>query len=124
MKIPGAKIPDLDVPISHCQAPIRGYVQDVYEELCKLETRRAPAPDGIANIETVSSALSIPLHILFTKSLDAAPLPQDWKDGDVIPLYKGGDSFECCNFRPVTYTSCVVIVLEHLIVKSFMQHVE
>lgn len=63
-----------------------------------------------------------PLTIIFNESVYSGVIPQDWKDGNINPLHKGGSRKSCNNYRPVTLTSQIVKLLERLILDQLLQH--
>jgi hypothetical protein len=42
-------------------------------------------------------------------------IPGDWKKAIVIPIYKGGDRSVIGNYRPISLTSVVSKLMEHVI---------
>ena len=52
---------------------------------------------------------------LFEKSLGFGTLPLAWKIAHVIPLFKKGDRSLPENYRPISLTSGVCRIFEHLI---------
>ena len=46
-----------------------------------------------------------PLVILFSKVLDEQAVPRDWKEANVVPIFKGGQRNAASNYRPVSLTS-------------------
>ena len=64
------------------------------------------------------------LKILFQLSLDEGTVPQEWREAWVTPIFKKGDKNQAANYRPVSLTSIVSKVLEHVIYSSIMKHLE
>ena len=93
-------------------------------KLCSLYPNSAPGPDEIHPrvLREASQALSVPLALLYRKSLDTGMVPQDWKLGRVVPIFKKGDRHDPTNYRPVSLTSVACKVLESLIRDELMQH--
>jgi hypothetical protein len=79
-----------------------------YKKQSQLRTEKYPAgPDRIHRLllrETVT-AIALPLTLIFTKSLQEAVLPQDWKDAVITPLFKKGARSLAENYRLVSLTS-------------------
>ena len=60
--------------------------------------------------------VSIPLTLLFQKSMDMGKLPVDWKLANITPIYKSKGSKESVeNYRPISLTSQVFKIFESLI---------
>jgi hypothetical protein len=51
-------------------------------------------------------------------------LPQDWRDADIVPVFKSGDKTACGNYRPISLTSIVIKIFERLVSKRLVQYVE
>ena len=61
---------------------------------------------------------------LFQKSLDEGYVPKQWRTADISPIFKKGERYEPANYRPVSLTSVTSKLLEHIIAKSVMIHLE
>ena len=96
----------------------------VQGKLRALNPCSAPGPDGIhAHIlHNASQTLSMPLALLYRRSLDTGLVPQDWKLGRVVPIFKKGDKKDPNNYRPVSLTAVTCKVLESLIRDQLLQH--
>jgi ribonucleases P/MRP protein subunit RPP40 len=55
------------------------------------------------------------LILIFNHSITQGELPQDWKKGIVIPLYKSGDRSNPVNYRPISLTSVCCKIMERLL---------
>ena len=82
-----------------------------------MNPNKSAGPDGIHSrilkegIDFISEAL----YIIFKRSLDYAEIPEDWKCGHVVPLFKKGSKNSVNNYRPVSITSVVCKLLEKII---------
>jgi len=54
--------------------------------------------------------------------LDTGQVPTDWKQANIVPIFKKGDRSLPANYRPVSLTSITCKVLEHVIHSSIMSH--
>ena len=59
--------------------------------------------------------LDQPIHIIFNQSIQTGRTPQDWRDGNITPLFKKGSRVVPNNYRPVSLTSQAVKILERII---------
>ena len=78
---------------------------------------KSPGVDGIPPqllMETVEQ-ISIPLAIVFNLSLKEGVVPFEWKEANIIPLFKKGSINKPENYRPVSLTSVICKLLERLI---------
>ena len=62
--------------------------------------------------------------VLFQASLDQGVVPPDWKEGNIVPLYKKGDRSLPENYRPITLTSITCKLLEHVVHSNIMTHLD
>ena len=98
--------------------------QKIGEKLSALRASSSPGPDGIQSrlLRDSARTLSAPLSVLYRKSLDSGRLPEEWKIGDVVPIYKKGDRRLPASYRPVSLTAVPCKVLESIIRDALLQH--
>ena len=91
-----------------------------------LKPSKSAGPDEIllhVLKETSTQVAPYPKYI-FQKSLEASSLPQDWRVATICPIYKKGDRSCPNNYRPVSLTSVVCKVLEHIVCSDLMNHLD
>ena len=100
--------------------------QEIEDLLSKLNIDKSPGPDGINSriLKETSKEVSIPLQMIFTKLMEDETLPDSWKEATVVPLFKKGKRSDPSNYRPVSLTSVVCKVMERLVRKELLQHLE
>lgn len=98
--------------------------QLVEEKLAALKPSSSAGPDSIHPRTLVSckGTLSVPLSILFRKSMDSGQVPPVWKLGEVTPIHKKGSRQDPASYRPVSLTSVPSKVLESLVRDRILQH--
>ena len=96
----------------------------VEEALSNLKPNSAPGPDKIPGklLNEHRHSLSIPLAILFNKSMSSGHVPADWKCANITPIYKKGKKCEAGNYRPISLTSICGKVMESLIKQEIMDY--
>ena len=99
---------------------------DLVEALKELSSGSSAGPDGIPSIllKECCVELSIPLKILWRKSMEEGKIPANLKRGIVTPIFKGGERSKPKNYRPITLTSHVVKIFEKVIVKNLVNYME
>ena len=90
----------------------------------KIQPHKASGPDEIPNIvlKMCSKSLAPGITALFQKSLDTGELPKDWTDANITPVFKKGDKHAAENYRPVSLTSVLSKVLEHIVCHHLHAH--
>ena len=94
--------------------------------LTKLNTNKASGPDGISNrfLKACASEITPLLTQIFQMSLNSHNLPEDWRTANISPIFKKGDKHLPSNYRPVSLTSVCCKLLEHIVCKHILTHLE
>ena len=79
----------------------------------------SPGVDGIPPklLLEIVEQISIPLATVFNLSLEEGIVPLEWKEANIIPLFKKGSRNKSENYRPVSLTSVICKLLERLMLK-------
>ena len=98
--------------------------EDIEASIKELRSNAAAGPDGIPAIllKKVCKEISVPLCLLWNKSLKAGYIPLQMKKGKVTPIFKGGDRSLPKNYRPVTLTSHIIKLFEKILVKKLDEY--
>ena len=83
---------------------------EILKVIKTLKPGKAPGDDGISNDFLKSTVnLFLPVYrYLFNKIIDTGIIPECWKMGLIIPLYKNkGDRADPDNYRAITLLSCL-----------------
>jgi len=89
-------------------------IPQVRKELAKLNTSKAPGPDGVPSrvLKDCAAELAPSLTLLFNKSLTLGKFPQEWKKANVVPVHKKGSKTDVKNYRPISLLPVVSKVFE------------
>ena len=106
--------------------PIKISPPGICKLLKNLQTNKASGPDNIPNIvlKNLATEIAPSLSIIFQKSLDSSKLPEDWLSANVTCAFKKGDRHSASNYRPISLTSVPCKLLEHIICKHMLSHLE
>jgi len=63
-------------------------------------------------LKNISNSISLPLSIIYNKSLQTGVYPHNFKKCIVIPLFKGGDKLLCGNYRPISLSITLSKIFE------------
>ena len=89
-----------------------------------LRPTASPGPDAVHPrvLSELAAPLCRPLTELFNHSLTTGRVPEEWKLGQVVPIYKKGSRSDPSNYRPVSLTSVTSKVLESLVRDALLEH--
>lgn len=91
-----------------------------------FNVKKVSSPDGIPMMFFMHSslALSLPLCILFNRSMVEKTFPTLWKISFVSPIFKDGDKSEVANYRPVSILCAMSKVFERLIFNKLFEEIK
>ena len=117
-------MPDVSLHVEESLNHIKIDQKGTEKLLRNLNISKASGPDSIPNIvlKECAAELSPVVTHIFQKSIDSGTLPEDWTSANIAPIYKKGDRHRAENYRPVSLTSVLSKVLEHIIVHSLLEH--
>ena len=93
--------------------------------LLNVNPNKLPGPDGIHPkvLKELVEILAKPLTIIFNTSIQTGIVPDLWKIGNIIALFKKGDKSEQGNYRPVSLTSVAGKLKEKIVRKVIVNHI-
>ena len=106
--------------------PIKVTCKGVLKLLKDIKPYKASRPDNIPGrlLKEAAEELAPGLTFLFQISLDSGKIPADWKSALVTPVFKKGNRSSTANYRPISLTSIVCKILEHVVHSSVINHFE
>ena len=101
-------------------------VNDIKKIICKLNPNKAHGHDGISirMIQISSDSIAKPLCLLFKNCFEASTFPDEWKKGNVIPVYKKGDKQTVTNYRPISLLPIFSKIFERIIFNSIFNFMD
>ena len=91
--------------------------------LASLDVNSSMGPDYVhPRLLHHCPSISLPLYLIFNKSLNDGSLPHSWKSSTVVPIFKSGSRYDALNYRPVSLTSVCCKSLERIIVDNLYDY--
>ena len=77
---------------------------DIAKMIQNLDPNKAHGHDQISirMLKLCSNSICKPLEIIFNQCLETSTFPNDWKKGNVNPVFKKGDKQILKNYRPIS----------------------
>lgn len=96
--------------------PINITPYDVDTTISKIDPNKNGGPDGIPNffLKQTSKVLSIPLAMIFNRSIEESEVPIAFKTSLSTAIYKKGDESDVSNYRQVCMANSISIILEKI----------
>ena len=101
-------------------------LSDVKSVLSSLKSAGSMGPDCIhpCLLKSCSSAMALPLYLLFSKSLRIKSIPAPWKTSNISPIFKKGAHSDPLNYRPISLTSVCSKSMERIIVSAIHDYLD
>ena len=71
-----------------------------------------------------ATAVVLILTVICNKLLHFGEVPEDWRKADVAPIFKKGKCYNAKNYPPTSLTCIASKVIEHIVTKHIMKHLE
>ena len=98
---------------------------DVKNKLSALDKNSSMVPDGLHPYLLKSCpSLAILLHMIFQQSVAQGKLPNDWKNSEIIPIFKKGSRHEPLNYRHIGLASVCCKILERILATAICEFLD
>lgn len=98
----------------------------VRESIKRLNKKKASGPNKIPitfliHVQTINIITPV-ISVIFQQSLDRGEISANWKNANIVPIYKKGYRTTPANYRPVSLRAAISKLLEHTIVSQILDH--
>jgi hypothetical protein len=92
--------------------------------LKNLDPTKASGSDNISTriLKETATEVAPCFAIIFQHSYDTAQVPNDWRNANITAIFKKGSKVDPSNYRPVSLTSVVCKIMEHIIFSQVVKH--
>ena len=94
--------------------------------LHNLKPGKAAGPDKLKplKLRELRDKITPIIKVTFDQSLKTGKLPADWTKDNVMPVFKKGDKSLAANYRPISLTCILCMVLEHILASNIVKHLD
>ena len=104
-------------------------IDDIKKRLSDLSVFKSYGPDMLHPrvLKEIRNEIALHLKIIFncslaTNSLATNKLPNDWRTGNITPIFKKGKRCFVNNYRPISLTCVICKLLESILRDNIIKH--
>jgi len=115
--VPPPPLWSVETTLSSFSVPSR---EEIEREIDSLKLGKSCGPDDLPAIflKQLKSVVSLPMYLIFEKSIKSSTFPTEWKRALVCPIHKKGSRSLVSNYRPVSLLSLASKILEKFIYRQ------
>ena len=92
--------------------------------LTELKVDKSKGPDEVYPrvLKECAAAMATPLTLIYRRSHDEGRAPAQFKQANVVPIYKKGSKVSALNYRPISLTSVVCKIQEKIQHRAILRY--
>lgn len=98
----------------------------IEQQISGLKDTKSAGVDNLPPIvlRKTAKAISYPLKLIYSSSLESGVVPSDWKYANVTPIHKKGSKNNPSNYRPISLTSQICRIFERILKEEINFYLE
>ena len=106
--------------------PTISNIEHLESAIDELTNNASPGPDKFPAIllKKCKTSLSVPLFLIWRKSLDTSVINNIQNSANIIPIHQGGSKAIPKNYRPIDLTSHLIKIFEKVIRNKLVSYLE
>ena len=99
---------------------------EVHKQMKEINVKKAIGYDNVSPyfLKAAANELATPVGSLINLIINSGIYPETYKRNVVVPVYKGKDSFNKANYRPISCCTAISKVVETLLANQIKSHME
>ena len=100
--------------------------QKVKNKIKNLKPHSAAGPDGLSPklLKECIDQMSPILAMIYRKSMNQGEVPEEWRQANVVPIFKKGSKASPGNYCPVSLTCVPCKIMESIVKDDLMAHLD
>ena len=96
----------------------------MFKLLKNLKLHKAAGPDDVPLmlLKEAADEIAPAITLLFQASLNQGNTPSTWRKALVVPIFKKGSKSDASNYRPISLTSVLCKLCEHILHSTILAH--
>ena len=101
-------------------------VAGILKLLQNLKPGKAAGPDRLKPglLRELREEIAPIIQVILERSIQTGKLPSDWCRAQVSPIFKKCDKASAANYRPISLTCILCMILEHIMASNMVKHLD